>query len=703
MALHTPTMLLMIMVVSAVTGAAIAVIAYRRHPDLLLWSTALALHGLGYALYCLRGLIPDFLSIVVANMAIAAAFALFGEGLYRFQARQPVRWLLWLPVPLSLLGFSLLLHDQRARFMLAGLLVSAQSLVLLVTLWQRRRVTPGRGQYILATGLTLVLSVMLLRVLGMFLGEVHIAAVGDSHPVQSATFVISLVGLLLLAIGLVMMNQEHAEQALQNERGAEQFRSQILELLTSGLPLRQVLVAMVQGIERLHPGMLCSVVLLDRQGRHLAESVSPSLPDFYSAAINGLEIGEGVGSCGTAAFKGQRVVVEDIAHHPYWADYKALAARARLGACWSQPILSSGGKVLGTFGIYHREPHAPSPADIQLIEQSAALASIAIERSREAQELKQSEARYRCLINSANEGICVVQGDLIRFANPKLCELAGYPENVILGRSFLDFVHEDDSDLVVRNRRKRLAGIDGDFKYPVRVLTREHGVRWFELSGTSFEWEGQPATLNFLTDITDRVQMEERVRQFAYHDALTGLPNRRLLMDRLGLAMARHKRTGQHGALMFLDLDNFKPLNDRHGHDAGDLLLVEVAHRLKGLVRESDTVARFGGDEFVVILGDLDAGEDAARAHAMSVADKILSTLSEPYHLRLPRPDGDHAVIEHHCSASIGVALFLGEPGTEDDCIKQADGAMYQAKQAGRHTVRLSEPPRKAAPVQLQA
>lgn len=703
MVLHTPTMLLVIMVVSAVMGLTIAVIAHRRHRDLLLWSCALILHGLGYALYGLRGQIPDVVSIVVANAALSVAFALFGEGLFRFQSRKPPRWLLWLPVPLSVLGFSVLLHDQRLRFIMAGLLYSVQSLFILTPLWQRRRVTPGRGQYILAAGVALVLGVMLCRVLSLFMGSVQITSVHDSNVAQSYTFMASLVGLLMLAVGLVLMNQEHAELALQREREAEQFRSHVLESLTSGLPLRQLLMTMVQGIERLHPGMLCSVVLLDRQGRHLGESVSQSLPDFYSAAINGLEIGDGIGSCGTAAFTGQRVVVEDIAMHPYWAAYKDLAARAHLGSCWSQPIVSTSGKVLGTFAIYHHTPHTPSHADIRLIEQSAALASIAIERSREALELKQSEARYRCLINTANEGICVVQGNLIRFANPKLCELAGYPENLILGRSFLDFIHEDDNELVVRNRRKRLAGSDGDFKYPVRLLTREHGVRWFELSGTSFEWEGQPATLNFLNDITDRVQMEERVRQFAYHDALTGLPNRRLLMDRLSLAMARHKRTGQYGALMFLDLDNFKPLNDRHGHDAGDLLLVEVAHRLKGLVRESDTVARFGGDEFVVILGDLGVGEEEARAHALRVADKILSTLSEPYSLSLLRPDGGHEAIEHHCSASIGVALFLGEPGTEDDCLRQADGAMYQAKQAGRHTVRLGMRPPQVSPVQLQA
>ena len=687
MVLHTPTLLIVIMVASLVMGAAIAVVAHRRHRDLLLWSVALVLHGLGYVLYSLRGQISDFLSIVAANVAIASAFALFGEGLFRFQSRQPIRWLLWSPIPISVLGFSLLLHDEHARFVLAGSLFGTQALVLVMALWQRRRVTPGRSQYVLAVGCVLVISVMACRVLSLSAGNQHIAGLSESNAVQSYTFMASLIAVLLLSLGLLMMSQEQAELALQNERQADRFRSHILELLTRGQPLNHVLMALVQGIERLHPGMLCSVVQLDRQSRHLGESVAPSLPDFYNAAIHGLPIGEGQGSCGAAAFSGHRVVVKDIATHPSWAEFKGLAAQAALAACWSQPIVSSGGKVLGTFAIYHREPRGPSRSDIRLMEQSANLASIAIERSREALELRQSEARYRRLINTASEGICVVQGETLRFANPKLCELVGYAEDQILGRSFLDFIHEDDRDLVLRNRRKRLAGIDGDFKYPVRLFTRDQGVRWFELSGTTFEWEGQPATLNFLNDITDRVHMEGRIRQFAYHDALTGLPNRRLLMDRLGLAMARHKRTSQHGALMFLDLDNFKPLNDQHGHDAGDLLLVEVTNRLKGIVREADTVARFGGDEFVVILGDLDKDKHTARIQARGVADKIQAALSAPYRLTLPRHPAPDEVIDHHCSASIGVVLFLGEPGTEDDCLKRADGAMYQAKQAGRHTV----------------
>ena len=120
--------------------------------------------------------------------------------------------------------------------------------------------------------------------------------------------------------------------------------------------------------------------------------------------------------------------------------------------------------------------------------------------------------------------------------------------------------------------------------------------------------------------------MQDRVRELAFHDPLTGLPNRRLLGDRLGLAMAQSKRSGTYGAVLFLDLDNFKPLNDLHGHDAGDQLLIEVARRLHGCVREIDTVARFGGDEFVVILGALDATPDESLALARNVAEKIAST-----------------------------------------------------------------------------
>jgi diguanylate cyclase (GGDEF)-like protein len=183
--------------------------------------------------------------------------------------------------------------------------------------------------------------------------------------------------------------------------------------------------------------------------------------------------------------------------------------------------------------------------------------------------------------------------------------------------------------------------------------------------------------------IEEKTRAEEQIRQLAFYDPLTQLPNRRLLQDRIACTVAAMRRDGRHGALMFLDLDNFKPLNDTHGHDVGDLLLVEVARRLTDCVRDTDTVARFGGDEFVVLLGDLDADERQARAQAERIAHKVLEQLSEPY--RFPHADSVDT-IEHRCTASIGLALFDGA-SNEDETFRRADSAMYCAKESGRDRV----------------
>jgi diguanylate cyclase (GGDEF)-like protein/PAS domain S-box-containing protein len=189
-------------------------------------------------------------------------------------------------------------------------------------------------------------------------------------------------------------------------------------------------------------------------------------------------------------------------------------------------------------------------------------------------------------------------------------------------------------------------------------------------------------------DISKRKAMEEQVLQLAFYDELTGLPNRRLLGDRLRQTLAASKRSGLYGAVMFLDLDNFKQLNDVHGHGVGDLLLVEVARRLAACVREVDTVARFGGDEFVVLLGELDVGRVESIAQAHGVAEKIRVSLEVPYKLAGNKSD-DMPVVEHHCSASIGVVLFSSEQANQDEILKWADAAMYQAKNAGRNKIRF--------------
>ncbi|MDO9269577.1 MAG: GGDEF domain-containing protein [Methylobacter sp.] len=163
-----------------------------------------------------------------------------------------------------------------------------------------------------------------------------------------------------------------------------------------------------------------------------------------------------------------------------------------------------------------------------------------------------------------------------------------------------------------------------------------------------------------------------------------------MLNDRLNQAMISSKRNGNYAALMMLDLDNFKPLNDVHGHPAGDLLLVEVANRLKACVREVDTVARFGGDEFVVLLSELSTDESQSTSQASMVAEKIRNVLSAHYRLIINKTIKDTDItVEHKCSASIGVVVFINHEISQDDILKRADDAMYQAKDAGRNLVRL--------------
>lgn len=186
-----------------------------------------------------------------------------------------------------------------------------------------------------------------------------------------------------------------------------------------------------------------------------------------------------------------------------------------------------------------------------------------------------------------------------------------------------------------------------------------------------------------LTDISTRRTAEEEIRHLAFYDALTGLPNRRLLRDRLRMAMASSARTGRTGALLFIDLDNFKTLNDTLGHDVGDHLLQQVGKRLSSCVRERDTVARLGGDEFVVMLEDLGDRTEEAASQSRLVGEKILVCLNHSYQL------SGH---EYHNTPSVGIALFGGQRDDVDELMKRADLAMYQAKATGRNTLRFFDP-----------
>ena len=298
-------------------------------------------------------------------------------------------------------------------------------------------------------------------------------------------------------------------------------------------------------------------------------------------------------------------------------------------------------------------------------------------------------------IDRLNDAIVITEaepinkpGPRIIWANKVFFERNGYTPDEIIGQSPRILQGPDTDRAVLDNVRAALEKWN-----PVRAETlnyrKDGSTYWneFEIVPVANEKGWFTHWVSVQRDITERKLSEDRVRQLAFFDALTSLPNRRLLNDRLSQAMAASKRSGCYAAVIFLDLDNFKSLNDTHGHSSGDMLLIEAASRIKGCVREIDTVARFGGDEFVVMLNVLDADKEAATSQARRVAEKILAVLSAPYLLAVSHDGEFISTIEHRCTASIGVAMFINHEGSQDDIMKWADKAMYQAKQAGRNQI----------------
>lgn len=312
--------------------------------------------------------------------------------------------------------------------------------------------------------------------------------------------------------------------------------------------------------------------------------------------------------------------------------------------------------------------------------------------------LRASEYTYRTLFETVPQGIVYqdTQGHITQ-ANPAALRILGLTMDQMLGRTSMDptwkSIHEDGSTFPGEQHPAMQALRTGQLVHGVvmGITSAGRGPIWISTNATPLFRDGVVSEVYAIfEDITERKNLELQVKQLAFVDPLTGLPNRRLLEDRMAQALAASKRSGCQGALMVLDLDNFKPLNDSHGHAVGDLLLVEVAHRLTHGLREIDTVARLGGDEFVVIVRELVADGAGAEQQALAIAEKVRAALAEPYTLT-PVSGCDRTPVTHACAASVGVALFDAASTDAAQVLGRADAAMYQAKHAGRNQVRLSQ------------
>ena len=516
----------------------------------------------------------------------------------------------------------------------------------------------------------------------------------------------------------------------------ERTRRHVLELLATGASLATVLEGVVLGVESGNPEMLCSILLLDKDGKRVLVGAAPSLPAFFSAALHGLPVEGAQGSCGRAISSGQRVVAENLRVHPFWRPYRELAARAGLGACWSEPIRGGSGKILGTFAIYHRHPQRPSGAHLALLEEAAHLAGIAIEQGQAGLALRAGEARFRSLYDNAPVALWEQDWSAVRAAlgEPDLSGVAdlaahlqarpaelrrlaslvrildvnaaalaqvGAPERTAAqaraqahaqspdGAGLGLAQNFDDSALPAFARAlAALAGGAHLFACESSFRRLDGVARQNEL--TLLVMPGHEHSLDFVIvstlDITERKRMNDELLLLATTDFLTGLPNRRHFMARLDDEHARLQREIEDcAAVLMLDLDHFKTINDEHGHASGDAVLRHVAALMLDGQRKMDTLGRVGGEEFAILLPGTDLA--AAAVFAERLRRRVADTP-----LRL-----DGSVIS--VTVSIGIAAMAGAEAGYDAVLVRADKALYCAKRAGRNRVEISPGPERGRTV----
>lgn len=658
----------------------------------------------------------------------------------------------------------------------------------------------------------------------------------------------------IIATSRDITERKQAENLLAGQK-------QILEMIATNAKLSDVLNGLVQFIEAQIDGIIGSVLLLDADGLHMRHGAAPNLAADYVEQINGTAIGPNVGCCGAAMYHRKPVIVNDIVGHPSWHDYQHLALRYYLRSCWSMPIFSSQGSVLGSFALYRRYPCEPIAQDWQLLEMATRLAGIAIEQKLAEEALQTAEIKYRGIFENAVEGIfqSTPEGCYIT-VNPMLAKLYGYDSPDDLSNNLTNIQHQLYVNPNRRNEFMHLVSEQGEvLGFESEIYRKDGSVIWISESARAvydgmgnlvgyegtvdnitqrkqveaalldrdnllqavaaatnclltnadstqaipqvlailgeaarvdrvyiyenhphrdsgepamsmcYEWLRSPVSSGIhkpywqnqpysafsagrwyetlaaghsisrtaqqfcaaereileqdeilslimvpifieeefwgyigfddchrerqwsnseesilvaiaasLGGAIKRQRTEEQMRHQAFHDTLTGLPNRMMFNYRLHLALAQAHRNEAAFAVMFLDFDHFKTINDTLGHAIGDQLLEQSTQRLTACLREEDTIARWGGDEFTLLFPEITSAEAAAK-----IAQRISYALKPAFCLE------NH---ELHITSSMGIALYPQDGRDAQTLLKNADAALYRAKDRGRNNYQFYTP-----------
>lgn len=401
------------------------------------------------------------------------------------------------------------------------------------------------------------------------------------------------------------------------------------------------------------------------------------------------------GLSGATLRSGEITCVNDFTTESRGKPWINIAAEFGYGSSIALPLKDEHQHTFGVLNIYSTETDAFTEEEQRLLSELAGDLAFGIVTLRRRIEHDKAEEQIRIAATAfeAQEGIIITDADKqILRVNAAFMKISGYTSEEVIGSTpnLLKSDYHDDAYF-----QKMWDCIKRDGVWQDEIWNRrKNGMvfpGWLNITAVKNLCGDITHYVGTLTDITERKQAAAEIEHLAYHDPLTLLPNRRLLLDRLDQALTAGNRSQHKGALLLIDLDNFKTLNDTRGHDAGDQLLIDVARRLMTCVRKGDTVARFGGDEFMILLKNLSSDLQEAAEQSRQIGEKILHSLNQPYTIDRQK---------QHITTSLGITLFSDTKNTAHDLIKQTDIAMYQAKADGRNTLRFFDPEMQATVIE---
>lgn len=467
---------------------------------------------------------------------------------------------------------------------------------------------------------------------------------------------------------------EKANWLLEQEKKA-------LEQISAGIQTDLILQKLITSIEEKYTDIYCSVSLLVDEGQYLIPYASSRLSEEYEKELGKIKIGPSVGSCGTAAYRNENVFVSNIAKDPLWKDYKNLASKYGLRACWSMPIASALGEVHGTIAIYYKEPKEADNEHVELMGHIRNIAEISLKQYKSKNELIRSENRYRALYDGTPAMFFTINQDYsVASANKFGAEKLGYHIDDLIGQSTLNIVFSDDRKDYRNNMEACFLDSKNTHNWEIRKVKNNGSIIWSRESARVIEdIDGTQKLLIVSEDITEAHKLSQQLSYQASHDALTGLVNRREFEIRLERLINEGEGSGEEHALCYLDLDQFKVINDTCGHLAGDELLRQLGELFKSKVRKKDTLARLGGDEFGVLM------ENCSLDQAQRVAHDLRELVEEFHFVWTDK--------RFSIGVSIGLVPIDDSGGnTVTEILSAADASCYAAKDAGRNRVHVYHP-----------